>query len=307
MRVDVFLAEKLRAAFSRNMVKRLIMNKGVTVNSKLIRPSTKLLFEDIICVQIPEDKRSSLEALAMPLKIIYEDESLLVVDKPTGLSVHPGAGNINRTLVNALLNYTKKLSNLDSKRPGIVHRLDKDTSGLLVIARNSQAHLHLTGQFKEHKIEKIYLAIVEGQIQFDEGLIDAPISPNPRRRTFMKVNFACNRPARTRYRVVKRLRNFTPLEKAIEKKGTGDRKSSLTGFTVVELSPITGRTHQLRVHMKYLGHPILGDKKYSGRFKFNRLCLHAKSIRLRHPQTERILEFNSPLPNEFDEFLSQIS
>ncbi|MBU2541018.1 MAG: RluA family pseudouridine synthase [Candidatus Omnitrophica bacterium] len=283
MRLDIFLTHKLSGSVSRNTVKKLISQGHVFLNSKVRKPSCKLNYQDKVCVEIPQKEKSCLEAYYMPLNIIYEDDSLLVVDKPTGLSVHPGAGNRNRTLVNVLLSYTQRLSDVDPKRPGIVHRLDKDTSGLLIIARNNQVHLNLTRQFKDRSVKKTYLAIVEGKVQFDEGLVDAPVGPDPRRRKFMKVNFAHKRQAQTTYKVLKRLRNFS----------------------VVELSPITGRTHQLRVHMKYLGHPILGDEKYSGRFKFSRLALHAKFIRLRHPETGKIMEFSSSIPREISEFIKQ--
>ena len=303
VRLDVFLAEKLAANISRSIVKKHIAKSRVTVNSRLAKPSTKLHFQNVICLEMPEEEETSLTAQPMPLNIVYEDDCLLVLDKPVNLSVHPGAGNRSLTLVNALIAYTDKLSTVYPQRPGIVHRLDKDTSGLLILAKNNHAHLNLARQFKQRKVKKIYLAVVEGEVQFDEGEINAPIAPDKQRRRNMKVDFAARRDALTKYKVLKRLKKFTPLENASVEKSARNRKSSLKSFTVVELSPVTGRTHQLRVHMKYIGHPILGDKKYRSHFPFSRLALHAKSLRVRHPETNEVLEFNSPLPQELAYFL----
>lgn len=282
VRLDIFLARKLSPSISRSSIKNLIVGEKVSINSKLVKPSIRIHFNNVIRIELAQKTQSPLVAKAMPLKIIYEDDYLLVVDKPANLTVHPGAGNRDSTLVNALLGFTNKLSHIDSQRPGIVHRLDKDTSGVLVIARTDQAHLHLAGQFKERKVEKTYLAVVEGEVQFDEDKINAPIALDPRRRKCMKVDFAAKRDAITRYKVLRRSKVFS----------------------LVELYPLTGRTHQLRVHMSYIGHPILGDKKYHGRFAFNRLALHAKTIRLEHPETKQILEFNSPLPVEIVDFIN---
>ncbi len=282
IRLDAFLAKHLGPGISRSVVKKLITKRCVSVNSKNPKPASKLKFEDLISVNIPDQEASSLVANPIALNIIYEDEDILVIDKPAGLSVHPGAGNKTNTLANALIAYTDKLSKIDPNRPGIVHRLDKDTSGIMIIARSNEAHYNLTTQFKNHSIKKTYLAVVEGRVQFDEGVVDAPIATDARNRQRMKVNFACSRPARTEYKILKRFKDFS----------------------VLELFPITGRTHQLRVHMKYLGHPIIGDKKYSGRFKFSRLGLHAKSIKLTHPRTNQEIEFNSNLPKDISDFIA---
>lgn len=283
LRLDTFVTLKLSPAVSRNMVKKLIVGEAVRVNSLKAKPSRKVTVNDIILVKLPESDEAALTPLALPLNIVFEDDEILVIDKPAGLSVHPGAGNKNNTLANALIAYTSKLSLIDPKRPGIVHRLDKDTSGLLVVARNSQAHLNLIKQFKDRIVEKTYVAIVEGEVQFDEGRIDAPIAPDPRQRERMKVDFSSVRPALTVYKVLKRSKDFS----------------------VVELSPHTGRTHQLRVHMKYLGHPIVGDKKYSSRIRFSRMCLHAKRLAFLHPKSAQRLEFESELPKEFKDFLNE--
>ncbi|MEW6009428.1 MAG: RluA family pseudouridine synthase [Candidatus Omnitrophota bacterium] len=280
-RLDAFLAKELSPEISRSSIKKLIAKRCVLVNSKNSKPASRLKFDDLISVNIDEEEATSLVKADIALNIIYEDEDILAIDKPSGLSVHPGAGNKINTVANALIAYTDKLSKIDPNRPGIVHRLDKDTSGIMVIARNNEAHYNLTTQFKNHSIKKTYLAVVEGQVQFDEGFIDAPIETDARNRQRMKVNFASNRPARTEYKVLKRFQNFS----------------------VLELSPITGRTHQLRVHMKYLGHPIVGDKKYSSRVKFNRLCLHAKSIRLQHPKTNEVIELEAKIPEEISVFI----
>lgn len=283
LRLDTFVTLKLSPAISRNAVKKLIIGESVTVNSRKAKPSRKVTTNDIILVKLPEADEAALKPLPLPLNIVFEDEDILVINKPAGLSVHPGAGNKNNTLANALVAYTSKLSLIDPNRPGIVHRLDKDTSGLLVVARNSQAHLNLIKQFKDRIVEKTYVAIVEGEVQFDEGRIDAPVAPDPRQRERMRVDFSSPRPALTIYKVLKRSKNFS----------------------VVELRPHTGRTHQLRVHMKYLGHPIVGDKKYSSRVRFSRLCLHAKVLSFLHPNGSQRLEFESELPKEFEDFVNQ--
>jgi 23S rRNA pseudouridine1911/1915/1917 synthase len=284
MRLDAFLAKNLSPDISRSIVKKLIAGNKASVNNHSAKPSLKLNPNDEICLVLPGEKQLELKPYKLDLDILYEDASIIVINKPAGLSVHPGAGNQEQTLVNALIAYTDKLSCLDPNRPGIVHRLDKDTSGVLVLARDSQAHYDLQRQFKERSVKKIYLAIVEGQIQFDEGLIDAPVAPDPRNRQRMKIDFACQRPARSEYKVLKRLADFT----------------------LVQLHPVTGRTHQLRVHMKYLGHPIVGDKKYPGRIKFNRLALHSHSISFRHPQTKETVTFSVPLPKELEGFVEQL-
>ena len=284
VRLDAFLAKNLSPDISRSRVKKLVIEKRVSVNSQPAKPSLKLHPGDEIVVEVPQEAPGVLTPWSKPLAIIYEDEDILVIDKPAGLTVHPGAGNRQDTLANALVAYTEKLSNLDPRRPGIVHRLDKDTSGLLVLARNNQAYYELVRQFKEREIKKAYLAVVEGQVQFDQGVIDAPITPDPRHRERMKVDFSCPRSAITEYKVLKRLGNFS----------------------LVELHPITGRTHQLRVHMKYLGHPIVGDKKYQSRFKLGRLALHAQHLSLVHPKTKEVMEFTSPVPEDIGNLIKDL-
>jgi 23S rRNA pseudouridine1911/1915/1917 synthase len=281
LRLDTILTKYLGQEFSRNIIKKIIIENKVMLNEKIVKPSHKVKSSDRLTGELPVEKELTLNPTPLDLKIIYEDDDIIIVDKPTGLSVHPGAGNKDNTLANALVSYTQQLSSIDPQRPGIVHRLDKDTSGLVVIARNNPAHMNLVNQFKNHSVKKVYLAIVEGQVQFDQGEIDAPIAPDPRNREKMKVDYSCARGATTTYKVIKRF----------------------SDFSLVELYPVTGRTHQLRVHMKYLGHPILGDKKYGSRIKFNRLCLHAKALKFIHPKTNKEIEFHSPMPGEFSEFL----
>jgi 23S rRNA pseudouridine1911/1915/1917 synthase len=196
--------------------------------------------------------------------------------------VHPAPGNYAHTLVNALLYHFKNLSDINAQRPGIVHRLDKETSGLLVIAKNNQAHLGLSKQFSQHSIKRKYIALVKGKMEFDENIVDLPIGRHPHKRKEMSVGFGKNaKSARTYYRTLKRTEHFSLLE----------------------LEPFTGRTHQLRVHLAFLGHPILGDTKYAKNNEFVRLALHAKYLGFMHPATGKFIEFFCDIPKEFTEFI----
>ena len=276
LRIDVFLARQLKDQ-SRTSLKNLIVAGHVLVNKKKIKPHYCLKIGDEIDIEIPPKQETSLVSENIPLDIIFEDEDLLVVNKPEGMVVHPGAGNPKETLVNALLHHTKDLSDVNPERPGIVHRLDKETSGLMVVAKNNFSHLELSKQFRIHLIKRRYIALVRGRVEFKEGVIDVPINRHPVRRKNMSVSFAPDaKEAQTYYRTVKRFEDFTLLE----------------------LLPKTGRTHQLRVHLAYLKHPILGDSKYGNKKDFPRLALHAKDLGFRHPRKEEFLEFTSPLPQE---------
>lgn len=276
--ISVF-SRKHNLGLSRTSIQSLISKGRITVNgSPDVKPHYKVRKTDKIKVT-PEDKiKSSLNPEDIPLEIVYEDKDLAIINKPVGLVVHPAPGNYSHTLVNALLSRFKSLSDINPQRPGIVHRLDKDTSGILVIAKNNASHLKLAEQFADHSIKRKYVAIVKGRVEFDENVIEAPIARHAFKRENMAVNFSDKaRYAKTRYRTLKRFK----------------------GHTLLLLEPFTGRTHQLRVHLAFIGHPILGDKKYGKNDEFSRLALHAQSLGFIHPTTGKFVEFNSSLPQEF--------
>jgi len=278
-------SKKHNLGFSRTSIQNMILKGRITVNgSGAIKPHYKVRKTDKIKVA-PEDKvKSSIRAEEIPLEIVYEDDDLAIINKPVGLVVHPAPGNYEHTLVNALLARFKKLSDINPQRPGIVHRLDKDTSGILVIAKNNSAHLKLSAQFADHTIKRKYAAIVKGRMEFDENVIEAPIARHAFKRESMAVNFSDKaRYAKTYYRTLKRL---------------GD-------CSLLQLEPFTGRTHQLRVHLAFIGHPILGDKKYGKNDEFSRLALHARSLGFIHPSTGKFVEFTSSLPQEFLRFTAK--
>ncbi|MFC1754338.1 RluA family pseudouridine synthase [Thermoproteota archaeon] len=284
VRIDVFIAKNIRE-YSRTSIKNLITSGQVLVNEKIVKPHYILKAGDSIEVIIPTKKESPLAAQDLPLKIIYEDSDVIVVNKPCGMVVHPAAGNPDRTLVNALLHHTKDLSSVNPERPGIVHRLDKETSGVMVVAKNNFTHLELVKQFKVHSIKRRYIALVKGKVEFREGMIDLPLGRHHTSRKKMAISFdAHSREAQTYYRTIKRFSNFTLLE----------------------LIPRTGRTHQLRVHLSHLKHPILGDSKYGNKNDFPRLALHAKDLGFSHPRTERFLEFSCELPEEIKKAIGEI-
>ena len=281
-RIDLFLAEELKKdGSSRSFLKQLILNKGVLLNNQPVKPHHKLRIQDSVKVNIPELPTAGITAEEISLKIIYEDSDILVIDKPAGLVVHPGAGNQSGTLVNALLAHTANLSSINPRRPGIVHRLDKETSGVMVIARNNTAHLNLAEQFSAHTIKRAYVALVSGSMELDEGLIDLPIGRHKKDFRRQSVSFVHSKNALTRYKVLKRFAKATFLE----------------------LIPETGRTHQLRVHLAHLGHPILGDAKYGRKSDFIRLALHARELGFLHPQDSEFVSFQSELPPAFNNFI----
>ncbi len=269
-RLDVYLVKALPEKYSRSFVQRLILSGNVLVNAKIAKPHHKIVPGDEVCVDLVQEENTNLKPENIPLEIVYEDEDLLVINKPVGMVVHPAPGNYSGTLVNALLYHCKSLSSVNhSLRPGIVHRLDKDTSGLMLAAKNNLSHSALAKQFLQHKIKRRYIALVKGVVQFDEGVVDLPLGRHPREREKISVSFHKSREAKTFYRVLKRFKDTTLLE----------------------LTPHTGRTHQLRVHLAYLGHPILGDVKYGDKNSFNRLCLHAEYLGFIHPRSGQFLEF----------------
>ncbi len=280
-RLDVFLTQSLSDAPSRNFVKRLIDGGHVRVNEVLFKAHHKVKEGQEVQVFIPDDFLTPQYAAPenIPLDVFYEDDYLLVINKPIGMTVHPSKGNHRGTLVNALLHYSVSLSDVNEEmRPGIVHRLDKETSGLILIAKDNITHTKLAKQFQRREVKKRYIALVQGDVEFDEGRIDAPIGRHPRYHEKKQVQFNLKaKESVTYYKVLKRIKDVTLLS----------------------LFPRTGRTHQLRVHMQYLKHPILGDDKYGKKNSFSRLALHAQSIGFKHPGTKRYLELSIKPPEEF--------
>ena len=264
---------------SRTAIQELILKKKIIVQGlPEVKAHYKVRPQDKIKIIVEDKVKSTLKAEEIPLEVIYEDNDLAIINKPIGLVVHPAPGNYEHTLVNALLARFKELSDINPQRPGIVHRLDKDTSGVMVIAKNNPSHLELSRQFAEHSIKRKYAAVVKGRMEFDENVIEAPIARHAFKRESMAVNFSgAARYAKTYYRTLKR--------------------SAV--LSLLQLEPFTGRTHQLRVHLAFIGHPILGDKKYGKNDEFARLALHARSLGFMHPVTGKFMEFDSPLPQEF--------
>ncbi len=287
MRLDVCLAQfsnNNNLGLSRSFIQKLIQERKVILgDSSVLKPHYKVKRDDTLKVIVEEKKPDIAKAENIPLDIVYEDEDLAIINKPAGLVVHPAPGNYEHTLVNALLYHFKNLSDINPQRAGIVHRLDKETSGLLVIAKNNFTHLSLNKQFAKHSIKRKYIAVVKGKMEFDENVVELPIGRHPVKRKNMSVGFGeKTKYARTYYRTLKRAKDFSLLE----------------------LEPFTGRTHQLRVHLAFLGHPIMGDSKYGRNNEFKRLCLHAKSIGFIHPRSGNFVEFSSDIPKELAGFIN---
>jgi len=282
MRLDMFLFKKLsehNLSLSRNTVQKLIKEgKVISPDISLLKSHYKIKETDTFKVILEENKDSSISAQDIPLKIIYEDKDIALIDKPSGLVVHPGAGNPNHTLVNALVYHFKELSQVDPLRPGIVHRLDKETSGIMVIAKNDSSHRNLAEQFAKHSVKKEYIAIIKGCIEFDGDVLELPISKDKHNRKKQWVDFGkTSRYAKTEYKTIIRRPHAS----------------------MVKLIPFTGRTHQLRVHLAFIGHPILGDTKYGKDKSFSRLALHAYKLGFIHPAKNQFVEFVSSIPKEF--------
>lgn len=289
MRLDKLLNSRLDE-MTRSAIQKLIENGSVTLAGKQLAKSYPVNSGDEIMVMIPPPTQLDVLPEAIPLEIFYEDDDLLVVNKPKGMVVHPAPGNYTGTLVNALLHHCgDSLSGINGViRPGIVHRIDKDTSGLLIVAKNDRAHQSLAQQIKDHSFTRLYEAVVYGNLKEDTGTVDAPIGRHPTDRKRMCVTEKNARNAVTHYRVLNRY----------------------PGFTHVELRLETGRTHQIRVHMAYLGHPVAGDPVYGVKKVITALqgqCLHARVIGFVHPTTGEYLEFTSELPNYFQSFLQKLS
>ena len=304
-RVDQFIAYK-ELSLSRTRIKNLIINSKLKVNKKIIKdPSKRIFVGDILTLEIPEPKKLSLKPFKYKLDIIFEDEDLLVINKSAGIVIHPGAGNYDNTIVNALINYNKKLSNIsDELRPGIVHRLDKDTSGLILIAKNNQSHENLSNQFNQHTIKRIYQTLIWGKLRPQKGKIETFIKRSTKNRQLMEVSYSKGKKAITNYETLN----------VFESK-------NVPTFSLVECKLETGRTHQIRVHMAFKGNNILGDKKYKKRFKkiknidldlektlinLDRQFLHAKSIGFTHPRTGKEIEFASNLPKDLELVLKKL-
>ncbi len=285
LRLDKFLGERC-PELSRTHARQLIEDGFVTANGKAAKPSLKLNPGDKIIVLIPPAPPSHIEAENIPLKIVYEDSDILVVDKPAGLVVHPAPGHPSHTLVNAVLNYLPALAqDADSLRPGIVHRLDKDTSGLILVAKNRVAQANLSDQFKNRVVKKSYLTLVNGKLTPEKGIIEAAIGRDRRHRQRMAV-VSNGREARTEYRVIKYYGNYTLLE----------------------IKPETGRTHQIRVHLSAIGFPVVGDATYGLKSpRFPRQFLHASRIGFHLPSTGSYVEFESPLPPDLEQVLKEIT
>lgn len=287
-RLDLFLSEK-QPEYSRSFFQNLIKEKNVLVDGKSEKANYKVKAGQRIQIFIPPPKQISLEPENIPLDIIYEDQDIIVINKPQGMVVHPAPGNYSGTLVNALLYHCDNLSGINGKiRPGIVHRIDKDTSGLLVVAKNDQAHRRLALQIKEKKAFRVYWALVENNIKEDQGTIDAPIARHPvDRKRMAVVHLPQSRPAVTHFKVLERFGEYTLVEARLE----------------------TGRTHQIRVHMAYIGHPVVGDPVYGSRkqrFKLDGQALHACKLGLVHPTTNEYMEFEAPIPEYFDRLLKTL-
>lgn len=282
-RLDVFVAAC--SDISRSRAAQLIEDGCVTVNGNTASKNAKPKNGDKIIIEIPEPTVYDVKPENIPLQIVYEDSHLLVVNKPKGMVVHPAAGNYDGTLVNALMYHCgDSLSGINGvMRPGIVHRIDKNTSGLLMVAKNDSAHNHLAAQIKEHSFTREYVAIVYGHLKENKGTINAPIDRHPQKRKQMAI-VEGGREAITHYEVIEELNGFSYLKLRLE----------------------TGRTHQIRVHMAYIGHPVAGDDVYGPKKVITELggqCLHAKKVGFIHPESNEYIEFDSSLPEYFEKFL----
>lgn len=287
IRIDQFLAQKI-ADISRSRMQKLIEQGNITANDKQIKPNYRVRQGDNVRLEIPEPVVLDVKPEDIDIEILYEDEDIAVVNKPQGMVVHPAAGNYSGTLVNALMARCSSLSTINGViRPGIVHRIDKDTSGVLIVAKNDVAHHSLAEQIKVHSVKRIYYAIVEGVIKQDSGTVDAPLGRHPVERKKMAVVAKNGKRAVTHYRVIERFKCNTLIEARLE----------------------TGRTHQIRVHMAYIGHPLVGDPVYGykkQRFNLKGQALHARTLGIIHPSTGEYMEFTTPLPDYFQKMIENL-
>tara|TARA_A100001011_G_scaffold107974_1_gene114549 strand:+ start:220 stop:1200 length:981 start_codon:yes stop_codon:yes gene_type:complete len=305
-RIDAYVASKENQV-SRTRVKNLINKKKLKLNGLILDdPAKKISKGDKISLEIPEPEKVSLKPFKYKLDIVYEDEDLLIINKSAGISIHPGPGNYDNTIVNALVDYdVKNLSNIgDELRPGIVHRIDKDTSGLVVVAKNNNSHENLSIQFNQHSIKRIYLALIWGKLRPQKGKIETLITRSSKNRQKMEVGIKKGKLAITNYKTIEIFEN-----------------NKIPTFSLVECELETGRTHQIRVHMSHKGNHILGDKKYKKRFKklknikpelenliynLNRQFLHAKTLGFKHPRSGKELLFNSFLPQDLNNIIKKL-
>ncbi|GAA0857337.1 MULTISPECIES: RluA family pseudouridine synthase [Clostridium] len=285
-RIDKFLSEKFEGK-SRSYIQGLIEEESILVNNKKVKSNYKLKENDEIKVFMKEPKELEVEAENIPIDIIYEDSDVIVVNKAKGMVVHPAPGNYNGTLVNALLYHCTDLSSINGViRPGIVHRIDKDTTGILVIAKNDEAHNKLSDQLKEHSMKREYYALVEGRIKANSGTIDKPLARSKKDRLKIAIVEGGKR-AVTHYEVIEKFKNTTLVKCVLE----------------------TGRTHQIRVHMSSIGYPLVGDPVYGfkkGKFKCEGQMLHAKTLGFIHPRTNEYVEFTSELPENFKALIENL-
>ena len=305
-RVDLFLSNN-KKELSRTRVKNLILNQRLMINEKICTdPSKKVSENDNIKLEISEPQKASLVPFDFKLDIVYEDKDLMVINKPAGISMHPGAGDYNKTLVNALIFYDgKNLSTIsDELRPGIVHRIDKDTSGLVVVAKNNTTHENLSNQFSDHSIKRVYQALVWGKLRPQSGRIETLITRSSKNRQLMQVGLSKGKNAITNYKTIEIFEN-----------------EKIPTFSLIECRLETGRTHQIRVHMSHKGNNILGDKKYKKKFKkfrnisdnlnnlilgLDRQFLHAKTIGFIHPSKKSEVEFTSTLHQDLETLLKKL-
>ena len=288
VRIDVLVSESV-PELTRSAAQRLLEDGCVTLRGKPVRKNYKTAAGDVFSVTLPEVRECELVAQDIPLDVIYEDGDVIVINKPRGMVVHPAPGHPDGTLVNALMEHCgDSLSGIGGeKRPGIVHRIDKDTSGLIIAAKNDMAHVGLSAQLKDHSLSRVYEAVVCGRVKNDSGTVNAPIGRHPTDRKRQTVTEKNSREAVTHYEVVARYNGYTHIRCRLE----------------------TGRTHQIRVHMAHIGHPVLGDLVY-GRKKAEKglsgQCLHAKNLRFIHPKTGETVELSCPLPDYFTDVLSRL-
>lgn len=288
-RIDKYLSEKL-PDHSRSFIQKLIKEENVFVNNEIVKSNYKIKVSDEIRVNIPKPKELEIIAEDIPINIVYEDKDVLILNKPQGMVVHPAPGHYRGTLVNAIMHHCKEdLSGINGvMRPGIVHRIDKDTSGILVVCKNDKAHISIAKQLKEHSITRKYHALVYNNIKEDEGKIDAPIGRHPIHRKQMSINHKSGRNAVTYYKVIERIKNK---------------------YTHVQLQLETGRTHQIRVHMSSINHPLIGDPVYGIRnekFNLEGQALHARILGFIHPTTNQYMEFEAPLPKYFTSLVEKL-
>lgn len=283
-RIDIYIASQLND-MSRSSVQKLIMDGNITVNEKKRKSNYKVKLNDVIHIILPEPEVLDIVAEDIPIEIIYEDDDLAVINKPQGMVVHPAPGHYSGTLVNALMYHLKNLSSINGiMRPGIVHRLDMNTSGLMLVAKNDKSHNFLAQCLKEHSINRIYYALVEGNIKEDNGTVDAPLGRSEKDRKKRTVTYKNSKTAVTNFWVLERYGSYTLLKLKLE----------------------TGRTHQIRVHMKYIGHPVVGDDVYgskTNKFNLKGQLLHSKSVGFVHPTAKKYMEFDSELPDYFKKVL----